>query len=549
MDPDAPWPPKLIQKTPGAPSALEKFHHELAAADERAFFGADPYPTRTVADALLRLRTALAGSHKQRVFVVWDFTIIGLDLMLTSLKSGPPAGFEIDVPGLEGQGGGSGELLHDVLLPGIENSDKVLVVTDRPNANVAFEAGLAVGFGKPIALVCFRAEIPAWLKESAFKGYLVKTVSEIGELRRLIEQEWKRPQASDLAPGHGETLFLCPSQYVGAALREEQKSILEERWRVPGFQINLNYVQREFSRVAQIVWTIASFGEGGDVRDGAENAANGLVAGWFYARAFRSFGKEAEQRLTVIRQENAREVLDVAVVAKSFKRVSEFVWHLKDVKDYRLPEPQLLETVRRGAINYKMKKVPPPNGRQQDIWVGAYPVMNYDDQEFRSATRHPEPEHWKDLTVDDAQPVVGVSVDDADKFCEWAELELPDLDLWLHCARAGSGVRYWWGDTDKDKVLSEVAWHSENSDGRLHRVGEKKANTWGLHDVLGNIWEWTKPHETIKENPITGDEYRVKEVRVLGGSFATPPTDLDSPKINPATTDLMTGFRCVKIYV
>ena len=270
------------------------------------------------------------------------------------------------------------------------------------------------------------------------------------------------------------------------------------------------------------------------------------MAGWFYARAFRSLKKEAEQRLTVIRQDKAREVLDVEVVTKSFKRVSEFVGHLKNVKDYRLPEPQRLEPVWRGSINYKMNKVPPQNGGSGAIYVGVHPVTNRDYRQFCLATGYREPEHWKSGSADDKQPVVGVSVADAYKFCEWADLELPDLEVWLHCARAGSHDRYWWGDTAS--VISEVAWHSNNSDGRLHNVGEKKANTWGLHDLLGNVWEWTKPVKTLKENKITGAEIWVEEVRVLGGSFETPATDLDSPKINPALRDLKTGFRCVKFH-
>ncbi len=61
---------------------------------------------------------------------------------------------------------------------------------------------------------------------------------------------------------------------------------------------------------------------------------------------------------------------------------------------------------------------------------------------------------------------------------------LPTEAEWEYAARAGTtGPRY--GE------LSRVAWHSGNSGTKTHPVGKKQANAWGLHDMLGNVWEWT----------------------------------------------------------
>jgi formylglycine-generating enzyme len=60
---------------------------------------------------------------------------------------------------------------------------------------------------------------------------------------------------------------------------------------------------------------------------------------------------------------------------------------------------------------------------------------------------------------------------------------LPTEAEWEHACRAGkAGARY--GELD------EIAWHRGNSLERIHDVGGKLPNAWGLHDMLGNVWEW-----------------------------------------------------------
>lgn len=106
----------------------------------------------------------------------------------------------------------------------------------------------------------------------------------------------------------------------------------------------------------------------------------------------------------------------------------------------------------------------------------------------------------------DRRPVESVSWWDAIRFCnalsvrdgltpayllgadvEWdpsAEgYRLPTEAEWEYACRAGTtGPRY--------GRLDEIAWYRDNADGRIHDVGGKLPNAWGLYDMLGNTWDW-----------------------------------------------------------
>jgi formylglycine-generating enzyme required for sulfatase activity len=127
-------------------------------------------------------------------------------------------------------------------------------------------------------------------------------------------------------------------------------------------------------------------------------------------------------------------------------------------------------------------------GPQHDVTISAFElgkteVTNAQYAQFLHDRPTVErPPGWSDNLRGD-EPVGGVTWDEAKQFAQWAGGRLPTEAEWEYAARAGSSAsRY--------GSLDDIAWYSENSGSRKHPVGQKEANEWGLHDLLGNLYEW-----------------------------------------------------------
>jgi formylglycine-generating enzyme required for sulfatase activity len=88
------------------------------------------------------------------------------------------------------------------------------------------------------------------------------------------------------------------------------------------------------------------------------------------------------------------------------------------------------------------------------------------------------------------QPVVYVTLNDAEAFCAWAGGRVPTEAEWEYAARAGATGPHYWGDQPDPRYM----WYFDNSNLRAQPVGKKLPNAWGLYDVQGNAFEWVKPH-------------------------------------------------------
>jgi len=134
--------------------------------------------------------------------------------------------------------------------------------------------------------------------------------------------------------------------------------------------------------------------------------------------------------------------------------------------------------------------------------------------------RHPE---GPDSSIEgkNLEPVVQVSLADAQTYAEWKGRRLPTEAEWEHAAKAGADTLYVWGETRAPNGEEQAnTWQgafpvkNTNKDGYFLRspVGCYPANAYGLYDMIGNVWEWTSTPSDITSGGST-------QQIIKGGSF------------------------------
>jgi formylglycine-generating enzyme required for sulfatase activity len=127
-------------------------------------------------------------------------------------------------------------------------------------------------------------------------------------------------------------------------------------------------------------------------------------------------------------------------------------------------------------------------------------------------------------TIDELSdhPVVHVAFEDAAAFATWAGKELPTEAEWEFAARGGlDGAEFVWGDDfmpggrhHANTWQGEFPWQNLVEDGHewTAPVGSFAPNGYGLHDMAGNVWEWTtdwyQDHGRIRKACCTRDNPR-----------------------------------------
>jgi sulfatase modifying factor 1 len=153
-----------------------------------------------------------------------------------------------------------------------------------------------------------------------------------------------------------------------------------------------------------------------------------------------------------------------------------------------------------------------PGAAAEALYIGSLvfvqPIEKVDTSDNRHWWKYVRGADWRhpygaDTSLDGLtdHPVVHVTFADADAFAQWEGKSLPTEAEWEFAARGGlDGATYAWGNefVPNERYLAntwqgEFPWQQHAKDGyeRTSPVGVFPPNGYGLHDMIGNTWEWT----------------------------------------------------------
>ena len=137
------------------------------------------------------------------------------------------------------------------------------------------------------------------------------------------------------------------------------------------------------------------------------------------------------------------------------------------------------------------------------------------------------------------RPVEQVNWYEAEEYCQKLGKRLPTEWEWEKAAKAGTTTKYYWGDDVGVNNANCGGCGRQWSDKETSSVGSFAANKFGLHDMFGNVWEWTNS---------SSNNYVGHRKIIRGGSWNS---NLDATRTiqsrsDPKDPSNNIGFRCAR---
>ncbi len=159
------------------------------------------------------------------------------------------------------------------------------------------------------------------------------------------------------------------------------------------------------------------------------------------------------------------------------------------------------------------------------FFIDRYEVTNHQYYIFCQATSHRTPAIWGSPKYPEGQgdlPVSYVSYFDASHYAEWAGKRLPTEAEWEKAARGPLGNRYPWGNEFRADAANLSPSAKKKTGHGLKPVGSfpQGQSHYGVHDMIGNVWEWVwdyyRPYEGSAHQ---SEDYEKKFIVVRGLSY------------------------------